>query len=87
MISTMPASALERGEATTQASFQKWAAGGKNLQQLVDYMIANGLKFTPATIGDEFAYRSAYSGMVALDVALNTLAGSSAPEQAPEAKE
>jgi len=72
--------ALERGEALTQVNFQKWCAGGKNLQQLVDYMIANGMKFTPATLGDEFAYRSAYSGMVAMDVALNTQAGGAIPE-------
>ena len=31
--------ALERGEAMTQVDYQKWASGGKNLQQLVDYMI------------------------------------------------
>jgi len=63
--------ALERGEAMTQVNFQKWAAGGRNLQQLVDYMITGGLVFAGSTQGDEFAYRAVYSGMVALDVALN----------------
>jgi hypothetical protein len=72
--------ALERGEAMTQLNFQKWAAGGKTLQQLVDYTINNGLKFTTAIQGDEFAYRAVYSGMVALDVALNTMALGSVPE-------
>jgi len=67
--------ALERGEASTQVSFRKWAAGGKNLQQLVDYMIAGGLKFAPAAPGDEFAYRAVHSGMAALDVALNAQQG------------
>jgi hypothetical protein len=67
--------ALERGEGLAQANFQKWATGGKNLQNLVDYMIANGLRFTGATQGDEGAYRSVYSGMVAFDVALNSQAG------------
>ena len=50
-------------------------------------MIGNGLKFTTATQGDEFAYRTLYSGMVALDVALNTLLGGIAPEPATEAKD
>jgi hypothetical protein len=78
--------ALAGGEALTQINFQKWIAGGKNLQQLVDYMIANGLRFTTATQGDEFAYRALYSGMVALDVALNATAAGSVPE-ATEPKE
>jgi hypothetical protein len=79
--------ALERGEATTQVQYQKWAAGGKNLQQLVDFMIDNGLRFTTSTQGDEAAYRAVYSGMVAMDVALNSLVGASSgpgPEPMPE---
>src|SRR5439155_13366815 len=77
--------ALERGEAMTQVNFQKWVAGGKNLQQLVDNMIASGLKFAPATQGDEFAYRAVYSGMVALSINLDIQRGN--PEQPAEAKE
>ncbi len=72
--------AIERGEALTQVVYQKWTGGGKNLQQLVDYMIANGMRFTPSTLGDEFAYRAVYSGMVALDVGLNTVVGGPAVE-------
>jgi hypothetical protein len=79
--------ALERGEALTQVNFQKWAAGGKDLQKLVDYMVSNGLRFTPATQGDEFAYRAVYSGMAAMDVALNGLSGSMPSEAPPETKE
>jgi hypothetical protein len=79
--------ALESGEALTQAGYQKWAAGGKDLQQLVDYMIANGLRFTGSTQGDEFAYRAIYSGMAAMDVALNGLYGTAVPETAVETKE
>lgn len=74
--------ALERGEAATQVNFQKWATGGKDLQKLVDYMVSNGLRFTPATQGDEFAYRAVYNGMAAMDVALNGLNGTS-PSEAP----
>ena len=79
--------ALENGEALTQAGYLKWAVGGKDLQQLVDYMIANGLRFTGSTQGDEFAYRAIYSGMAAMDVALNGLYGSAVPENAVETKE
>jgi hypothetical protein len=79
--------ALERGETMTHVNFQKWAAGGKNLQQLVDYMVSNGLKFTPATQGDEFAYRAAYSGLVALDVAHNHQGGYVEQQQPMEQKE
>ena len=79
--------ALERGEAMTQVSFQKWATGGKQMQQLVDYMILNGLKFTTATQGDEFAYRAVYSGMAALDVAVNAAMVGGVPEQQGEPKE
>lgn len=72
--------ALERGEASTQVNFQKWATGGKDLQKLVDYMVANGLRFTSATQGDEFAYRAVYNGMAAMDVALNGLNGTPTAE-------
>jgi hypothetical protein len=72
---------LERGEALTQRNLQKWAAGGKNLHELVDYMIGNGLKVAAATPGDEFAYRVVHSGMVALNVAVNTLVGSGLPRE------
>lgn len=63
--------ALAKGEATAQIAFQKWAAGGKTLQELVDYMVKNGLRFAPAVSGDEAAYRAVHSGMAAFDVALN----------------
>src|SRR5207245_45667 len=78
--------ALERGEAATQVRYQKWAGGGaKNLQELVDYMIANGLQFTTSTQGDEFAYRAIYPGMAALDVALNAMVGTPPPPEALQA--
>jgi hypothetical protein len=76
---------LERGEAMTLVNFQKWINGGKTLQQLVDYMVANGLRFTPATQGDEGAYRAVYTGMAQLDIALNTMFGS-APIETAEPK-
>jgi hypothetical protein len=78
---------LDRGEALTQVSFQKWINGGKTLQQLVDYMVANGIRFTTATQGDEGAYRAVYSGMAQLDIALNTMFGSSSPTELTEPKD
>jgi ribosomal protein L20 len=78
---------LDRGEALTQVSFQKWINGGKTLQQLVDYMVANGLRFTTATQGDEAAYRAVYTGMAQLDIALNTMFGSSGPTESTEPKD
>jgi hypothetical protein len=78
---------LERGEAATQVNFQKWISGGKTVQQLADYMIANGLRFTTATQGDEGAYRAVYTGMAQLDIALNTMFGSAPVEAPPEPKD
>jgi hypothetical protein len=78
---------LERGEALTQVGFQKWISGGKTLQQLVDYMVANGLRFTTATQGDEAAYRAVYTGMAQLDIALNTMYGGSGPIESAEPRD
>jgi hypothetical protein len=76
--------AVERGEAATQFKFQKWAAGGKTLQQLVDYMVAGGLRFATATPGDEFAYRAVHSGMAAFDVAINAQLAAGAEQNNPD---
>ncbi|MCI0380632.1 MAG: hypothetical protein L0215_23860 [Gemmataceae bacterium] len=72
--------ALERGDAGSQLKYRHWATGGKSLQDLVDYMIQNGLRFGSAVMGDESAYRAVYSGMAALDVALNAQSGVYTPE-------
>lgn len=64
--------ALERGQAQHQLAYMKWIRNGnKTMQDVVDYMIANGLRFAPATVYDEAAYRAFFSALVAYDVALN----------------
>jgi hypothetical protein len=64
--------ALERGEAPVYQEYKKFIAKGRTVQELVDYLITNGLKLAPATTRDEGAYRALYSAMVAFDVAMNT---------------
>jgi len=67
--------ALERGEAQNQAKFQRFVEGGKSVQDLVDYMVANGMVFAPATANDEFAYRALHSVLASYDIALNAQLG------------
>ena len=69
--------ALERGEAANQAKFQDFVETGKgrSVQDVVDYMVANGLLFSPATADDEFAYRALLSVLASYDVALNAQLG------------
>jgi hypothetical protein len=74
--------ALEKGEARNQLQYQKFVAGGKSVQDVVDFMIRKGLRFAPAAAQDEAAYRGFYSALVAYDVALNTQ-GNAADAKAP----
>jgi hypothetical protein len=78
--------ALEKGEAQRQLQYQKFVAGGKSVQDVVDFMISKGLTFAPATAQDEAAYRAFYSALVAFDVALNTQ-GPAPVEQPKESKQ
>jgi hypothetical protein len=43
----------------------KYAAKGKTVAELIKYMTENGLKFAPATPGEEGAYRMLHSALVA----------------------
>ena len=40
-----------------------WAAKGRNVAELVDYMTQQGLTFAEATEGDEGAYQSLYEAL------------------------
>jgi hypothetical protein len=63
--------ALENGDTAAYLDFQsRFAGGGKTAQELVEYMVRNGLRFAPATPGDEAAYQAAHSALVAYSVAL-----------------
>jgi hypothetical protein len=71
--------AIEKGEAQHQAEFMRWVStGGKTVQDVVDYLISKGLKFAPASLHDEAAYRAFFSALVAYNVALNAHAGDAA---------
>jgi len=74
--------ALDKGEARNQLQFQKFVAGGKSVQDVVDFMIRNGLHFAPAAAQDEAAYRAFHTAFVAYNVALNAQ-GNAAPVANP----
>ncbi len=50
---------------------QKFAAKGKTTAELVKYMSDKGLKFAPATPGDEAAYRAVHQALAIYDVSLS----------------
>lgn len=64
--------ALAAGEVPVQAAFERFVIGGKPIQEVADYLISKGLRFAPAAVDDEAAYRALYSAMAAFDVALNS---------------
>ncbi len=72
--------ALENGEAKVQADFQKFVEGGKTVQEVTDYMVNNGLRFTGASATDEAAYRVIHSALASHNIALNTQLGISDKE-------
>ena len=53
-----------------------FAAKGKTVEQLIAYMTENGLKFAPATPGDEPAYRALQTYLVGYDDGVTRLASS-----------
>jgi hypothetical protein len=50
---------------------QKFAAKGKTAAEVVKYMSDKGLKFAPATPGDEAAYRALHQALAIYDVSLS----------------
>lgn len=66
---------IESGDAKAYFAYQDFVMGGKSIQEVVDYMVARGLKLAPAIAADEGAYRAFHSALVAFDVALNTQMG------------
>jgi len=66
---------LQKGEAKVQSDFQRFTEGGKSVQEVVDYMDKNGLRFGPAMAMDEGAYRAVHSRLSQYDVAMNTAMG------------
>jgi hypothetical protein len=48
----------------------KWEARGNTVEELVRYMTSQGLRFAPATQGDETAYQSLYRDLLTYDSAV-----------------
>lgn len=63
--------ALETGEGPAYFKYQKWISGGKTIQDVVDYMVQDGLQFASAIPGDESAYRAVHSALAAYDMEVN----------------
>jgi hypothetical protein len=61
----------QKNNAIQYFKFQKWASGGKTIQDVVDYMAKEGLEFAPAVQGDESAYQALNSALQAYNIAFN----------------
>lgn len=72
---------IEEGQMAVQDKFTRFIQGGKSMQEVADYLVANGLRFAPAAAGDEAGYRALHSALVNFDVALNTGAPASESEK------
>ena len=67
--------ALLLTQAPVQAKFQRYIEGGRSVQEIADYLVTNGLRFAPATINDEAAYRAIHTALASYDVAMNSQNG------------
>ncbi len=63
--------ALEKGDAKAYFAFQKFVRGGKTVQEVSDYMIAQGIRFAGAVDGDESAFHAFHSALAAFSIAVN----------------
>src|SRR5262249_31674626 len=71
--------ALREGDAAPYFDFQaRFASGTRTAEELVKYMARNGLRFAPATSGDEAAYQAAHDALVGWSVALENTVASAA---------
>lgn len=75
--------AVGEGQMEAQNNFEQFIKGGKTVQEVADYLVANGLRLAPATPRDDGAYRALHSAMVAYDIVLNTQSGAEAKESTP----
>jgi hypothetical protein len=66
---------------------RKYAAQGKDVAELVKGLIARGLRFAPATPGDEAAYQAAHRALAAYDMGAKArLASESKPTETKPAE-
>jgi hypothetical protein len=73
--------ALEKGDAVLSLDFQqKFARGGKTVQEVVDYMKSKALRFAPANAGDERIYQILQTALAAHSMALHNQISAAAKE-------
>jgi hypothetical protein len=73
--------ALEKGDAVVSLDFQqKFATGGKTVQELVDYMKNKALRFAPANAGDERVYHVLQTALAAYSAVLHNQISAAAKE-------
>jgi hypothetical protein len=73
--------AMEKGDAVLSLDFQqKFARGGKTVQELVDYMKNKGLHFAPANAGEERIYQALQTALAAHSMALHNQISPAAKE-------
>jgi hypothetical protein len=63
---------------------QSWVGKARNLAELVHYMAKSGLRFAPATPGDEPAYTALYRALADFDAATHRATKSPAPSSPGE---
>ena len=72
----------QKDNAIKYFQFQKWASGGKTVQEVVDYMTKEGLEFASAVQGDESAYQALNSALQAYNIAFNNqIAAAAGPKE------
>jgi len=73
--------ALDRGAAPLNYDYQqKFAKGGRTVIEVIEYMTSRGLKFVPATSGDERAYNALQTALAAHSLAVHNQV-SAAPKE------
>ena len=73
--------ALEKGDAAASLDFQqKFATGGKTVQELVDYMKNKALRLAPANPGDERVYHVLQTALAAHSTVLHNLINAAAKD-------
>jgi hypothetical protein len=64
---------LKSGDVALNLDFQqKFIKGGKSVQELVDYLGAKGLRFAPASVGEERAYTALQAALSAHSMAIHS---------------
>jgi hypothetical protein len=73
--------ALEKGDAAVSVDFQqKFAKGGKTVQELVDYMKNKRLRFAPANPSDEPVYQALQTALAAQSMMVHNQISAAAKE-------